>query len=172
MIGAPQIFALIILAQRIVESACARANAKRLLSEGAIEHAVDFMPAVIVTHLAWIASIFLLIPADTEIVWGFVMAYAVLQPARYWTLFTLGRYWTLRMISLDTAPVVTTGPFRFFRHPNYVVIVLETMAVPLSFGQWRLCLIMTPIIASVLYYKMKVEDAALTERRQAAAVPR
>ena len=164
-IGPPQIAAILVLAQRGLEELYSQRNTRRLLAEGAHESGRDYYPVVAVTHLAWIASILLLIPPHAAIVWPVAILFLLLQPVRYWIIATLGRFWTHRIITLDGAPIVASGPYRFVRHPNYVVTVAETFLLPLAFGAWAPALIMTAVWTAVLAYKIRVEDEANAARR-------
>lgn len=166
MFGAPQIAAILILAQRGFEEIYSGNNTKRLLAEGAHEVGAQFYPVVAVTHLGWIASLFLLISPNANITWPLLALYLLLQVVRYWIIASLGRYWTHRIITLDSAPIANQGPYKFIRHPNYAITLIETMLLPLAFGAWGLALIMTAIWAAVLHYKILLEDAALASRRE------
>jgi methyltransferase len=79
-------------------------------------------------------------------------------------MLTLGRRWTTRIIRLPGAPLVRSGPYRFLRHPNYVVVCGETAILPLVFGQWQIALIFSILNAGVLAVRIKVENAALAGR--------
>jgi methyltransferase len=125
-----------------------------------------------VAHLAWIAAIFLLIPPGAEVIWPLIGLYAALQAPRYWVILTLGPYWTHRIITPRDGPVVTQGPFRIVRHPNYLVLMLETALLPLAFGAWAVSLVTTAVMGVVLYYKILLEDQALAARiEEKAASP-
>jgi len=165
-LGPPQIVALILLVQRGLEELHSARNTRRLIAEGAHEAGRDYYPVVAVAHLAWIASIFFLIPPDAPIVWPFAILYIALQPVRYWVIGTLGRYWTHRIITLDRAPVVRAGPYRLIRHPNYAVTIAETLVLPLAFGAVALAIIMTAVWTAVVGYKIVLEDRAIGDRRR------
>jgi methyltransferase len=167
MFGAPQIIAILILLQRGLEEVYSSTNTKRLLAEGAQEAGAQFYPVVATAHLGWIASLFLLISPNANITWPLLILYVLLQVVRYWVIGSLGRYWTHRIITLDREPLVRRGPYKYIRHPNYVITLIETMLLPLAFGAWGLALIMTAIWAAVLHYKILLEDAALAKRREA-----
>lgn len=169
MIGAPQIIALVILAQRGLEDIHSGRNTRRLLAAGGHETGKDYYPVVAVTHLCWVAAIFLLISPSANIFWPLLGLYLALQVARYWVILSLGPYWTHRIITPRDAPLVTAGPFRFIRHPNYLVLMLETALLPLVFGAWQVSLIMSAVVGAVLYYKILLEDRALADRRKNAA---
>ena len=163
-IGAPQIAALLILIQRGAEEIHSARNTRALLARGAREEGAGYYPVVAVAHLSWIASLFFLIPPDAHTYWPLIGLYVVLQAARYWVIATLGPYWTHRIITLDEAPIVSSGAYRFIKHPNYAITVAETLLLPLAFSAVALALIMTAIWVAVLSYKIRLEDAALAKR--------
>jgi methyltransferase len=165
LIGWPQIAALLVLAQRGLEELHSARNTRRLLSQGAREEGRDYYPVVAVTHLSWIASLFLLIPPDAPVSWPLLALYLLLQVARYWIIGTLGPYWTHRIITLEGAPIVRGGPYAWVRHPNYLVTIAETLLLPLVFGALALGAVMAAVWSAVLYYKIALEDAALKSRR-------
>ena len=66
------------------------------------------------------------------------------------------------------APVISAGPYRWLRHPNYAVTLAETLLLPSVFGAFALGIIMTAVWAAVIRYKIALEDAALAERRPKA----
>lgn len=169
IIGWPQIAALLVLLQRGAEELYSARNTRQLLAAGGREAGADYYPVVAVTHLAWIASLYFLIPASAAVSTVLAFAYLALTVVRYWVIGTLGRFWTHRIITLDAAPIVRTGPYAAIKHPNYAVTIAETFLLPAVFGAWALAVIMTSVWAAVLYYKIKLEDEALAARRREAA---
>jgi methyltransferase len=170
LIGAPQIAALLLLVQRGLEELYSARNTRALVALGAHEVGRAYYPVVAATHLAWIASLFFLIPADAPILWPLIVYYLALQVVRYWVIFTLGRFWTHRIFTLPGAPVVARGPYRYLRHPNYAVTIVETFVLPLAFGALALAAIMTALWWTVLAYKMRLEDQEMDARREVSAV--
>lgn len=168
LIGPPQIAALAVLIQRGAEELYSRHNTRRLIADGGREEGGPYYPVVAVTHLAWLAAIFFLIPPDAEIIWPAMALFLVLQVVRYWVIGSLGRYWTHRIITLDDAPVIRRGPYRWVRHPNYAVTYAETLLLPIAFGAIALAIIMTVIWIAVNRYKILLEDRALAGRRGGA----
>jgi methyltransferase len=164
LIGVPQYAALLLLVQRGLEELYSQRNTKALIAEGAQEVGAAYYPVVAATHLAWIASLFFLVPADAIIIWPLIVYYLVLQIIRYWVIASLGRYWTHRIIAVPNTPRVQRGPYRYLRHPNYAVTIVETFVLPLAFGALALALIMTALWWTVLATKIRLEDAALDAR--------
>jgi methyltransferase len=163
--GAPQLAALLVLCQRGVEELHSARNTRRLLAAGGYEFGRSYYPVVVTAHLAWIAAVFALIPADAPVFAAIVAAYVLLQVIRYWIIATLGQYWTHRIITLEGAPVIRRGPYQYMRHPNYAVTIAETFLLPAAFGALALAIIMTAIWGAVVHYKIVLEDEALRARR-------
>jgi methyltransferase len=157
---------LIVLLQRGFEELYSARNTRALIAEGAREVGRSYYPVVATTHLAWIASLYFLIPADAAVSVFLAGVYLALQVVRYRVIGTLGRYWTHRIFTLDAAPVVRRGPYQFLRHPNYAVTITETFLLPMVFGAVALGIIMGAIWSAVLFYKIRLEDEGLAERRR------
>ena len=168
--GLPQMAALLILLQRALEELYSQRNTRRLLEQGAHQVGTDFYPIVAAVHLCWIAGLAVLVPPSAPVHAPLLIAFVVLQGLRYWIIATLGRYWTHRIITLPKAPIVSDGPYRLLRHPNYALTVAETLLLPLAFGQLALGVIFAVMWAAVLKHKAQLEDRALDMRRSAGAV--
>lgn len=151
-------------AQRFVELALAARNTRRLLAAGAVEYGRGHYPLFVALHAGWLAAMALLIPADQAPVWPLVGVYLVLQAGRLWVIASLGRFWTTRVISLGSAPLVRRGPYRWLRHPNYVIVVLELATLPLAFGAWRIALGVSVLNGLLLWQRLRVEQQALAGR--------
>lgn len=164
-LGAPQIAALLVLAQRGLEELYSARNTRRLVAEGAHEEGRALYPMVAATHLAWIAAVGLMIPPSTPIHWPLAVSYMLLQGVRYWVIGSLGRYWTHRIITLPAAPLVGRGPYAVVRHPNYLVTITEAALLPLVFGSIAISIVFTALWIVVIRAKIVIEDEALDGRR-------
>ena len=163
--GPPQIAAIALLLQRGAEEIYSVIHTRSLLAAGGVEAGRSFYPVVAVSHLAWIAAIFLIIPPSAAISWWLLAAYLGLQVVRYWVIGSLGHFWTHRIITLPNTPVVRSGPYAIIRHPNYLVTVAETALLPCVFGAFAVAAIFTAIWSAVIVYKIGLEDEALAVRR-------
>ena len=83
------------------------------------------------------------------------------QPVRAWVLLTLGRRWNARGAVSAGTEVETGGPYAFVRHPNYAVVILELLALPMAFRAPKLALIVTVLNAALLTVRIHEEEAAL-----------
>lgn len=152
--------------QRLIELAIANRNTRALLAEGAYEVGRGHYPAIVFLHSVWLAALwaFFLFGLALFQPWAAV-AYLLVQGLRLWTLVSLGRYWTARIIVVPGAPLVRKGPYRFMRHPNYMVVALEIALLPLALGSWPLALGFSVVNVSVLAWRIRVEEAMLATRR-------
>jgi methyltransferase len=91
---------------------------------------------------------------------------------RIWVLATLGRRWTTRIIILPGAPLVTGGPFRFLRHPNYTVVIGEIAVLPLVFGLIGVAVVFSVLNAAMLWVRIGSESRALYGLAADARPPR
>lgn len=158
------VFVALVAAQRLGELAYARRNTSRLLARGAREVGAGHYPLLVGLHSAWLISLVLFIPADAAPHWPLIGLFVLLQIGRIWVIWTLGPFWTTRIVTLPGAPLVRRGPYRFFRHPNYLVVVLEIAVLPLAFDAWEVALIFSLLNAVLLAHRARVETAALAER--------
>ena len=151
----------VVLLQRVVELIYSARNTARLRAQGGIEHGAVGYPFFILLHAAWLASMAALIPAATLPNWNLLALYALLQPFRLWTIAALGPRWTTRVIVLPGASRVRRGPYRFFRHPNYVVVCAEIAILPLAFGAREIAILFSFLNAALLSWRIRVEERAM-----------
>ncbi|HXC56478.1 MAG TPA: isoprenylcysteine carboxylmethyltransferase family protein [Rhizomicrobium sp.] len=165
MILAIYIILALVALQRLVEVAYAERNTRALLARGAVEVGRAHYPLIVLLHGAWLAAIVMALPAGATIHWLPLTAFIALQLARVWVLATLGPYWTTRIITLEGAPLVRKGPYRFVRHPNYLIVVGEIAMLPLAFGEIAVAIAFTVLNALMLAWRIRQEDQALAARR-------
>lgn len=155
----------LVVLQRLAELILAQRNTRRLLAKGAVEVGRGHYPLIVALHAAWIAVLALTVPADAPASWPLLGLFLVLQAARIWVIASLGPYWTTRIITLTAAPLVRRGPYRWLRHPNYLVVVLEIAVLPLAFGAVWIALVFSLLNAVLLWHRIRVEAEALAGRR-------
>lgn len=163
----PAIYLILFLValQRLIEVAYAERNTRALRARGAVEVGRAHYPLIVLLHAAWLVAIVLMLPANATIYWLPLGIFVVLQLARVWVIATLGAYWTTRIITLEGAPLVRKGPYRFVRHPNYLVVAGEIAMLPLAFGEVWVAAAFSVLNAAVLAWRIRQEDQALAARR-------
>jgi len=150
---------------RISEVVYARRNTRALIARGGVEIGGAHYPLFFLLHGSWLLALFWVVPADTAIQWRWLALFFLLQLGRLWVIACLGPYWTTRVITIPGAPLVRRGPYRFLRHPNYLVVAIEIAVLPLVFGAWQLSLIFSLLNGALLAWRIRIEDQALASRR-------
>ena len=157
------LFAYVVI-QRVGELAYANANTRRLLAEGGREYGANHYPLFIVLHGGWLISIALFAkPTDAPDLL-LLNAFIATQTFRFWTLASIGRWWTTRIISAPHFPKVKRGPYRYIKHPNYALVVVEIALLPLLLGAPAMALTFSILNAALLWWRIKVENAVLSKR--------
>lgn len=154
----------LVVLQRLAELALARHNTRRLLAQGAREIGAGHYGLFILLHGSWLLALVLFVPWTAAPSWPLLAVFLVLQALRVWVVVSLGRFWTTRIITLDGAPLVRRGPYRWLRHPNYWVVAGEIAVLPLAFGAWLVALVWSALNALLLYHRIRMENAALGAR--------
>ena len=143
------VLAAAVIVQRLAELRLANRNAQWARSQGAVEHGAAHYPAFVVLHTAWLAGWIVegwLRGPTLSAVWPvWLSLFAAAEALRYWAIASLGRRWNTRIFVLPGQPLVHRGPYRFVRHPNYIAVATELIAVPLIFDAW-----MTALVASIV----------------------
>lgn len=158
-------FASVILAlvtlQRLGELVLSRRNTERLLARGGVEVGANHYPLIVLVHAGWLTALWIW-GRNQDVNLAALAGFLVLQGLRVWILAALGPRWTTRIVVLPGAPLVASGPYRYFPHPNYAVVVGEIALLPLTLHLPRLALIFTLLNLAVLALRIRVENRALS----------
>jgi len=154
----------LVILQRVGELFYANANTARLLAKGAVEHQAGHYGLIVAVHTAWLAAL-LWFSYGQPIYMVFLIVYVILQGFRVWIFVSLGRRWTTRIITVPGETLVAKGPYKYFRHPNYMLVSAEIACLPLVFGLWEIALVFTILNAIVLRIRIKAEEQALAPLR-------
>jgi methyltransferase len=157
-----------VTAQRLCELWLARRNTAAQLVRGGIEFGAAHYPLIVALHTAWLAGLWLL-GSDARVGRLALAAFIALQAVRLWVLFSLGPRWTTRIIVVPGDALVTRGPYRFLRHPNYVVVALEIAVVPLALGLPMYAAAFFALNLVALAIRIRAEKPALLEAENAPA---
>lgn len=164
MIFAYAMIAVIVM-QRLIEVRIAKQNERWMKAQGGVEVGKDHYPWMVALHIAFFISLIIEVTITSVslrlvsiISFGIVL---IAQAIRIWALSSLGRYWNTKIIVLPEAPVVEKGPYRFLRHPNYTVVILEIAFIPLMFQAYWTAIVFSILNAWMLSVRIKVEEGAL-----------
>lgn len=153
---------------RVAELRLSRRHQVRLLATGGKKVAEPLYPLMVVLH----AGLFV---ASALEVWlcqrPFVPALGLPMlgllglclAGRIWVWHSLGEQWNVQVV-ISMQPVVDWGPYRYVRHPNYGIVIVETVALPLVHSAYLTALIFSGLNAAILRQRIRREEAALLTR--------
>jgi methyltransferase len=156
-----------IAVQRLAELGLAQWNTSRLRAQGGVEFGAAHYHLMVALHAFWLLGLWMF--GHARAVDPFWLAvFVLLQAGRVWVIATLGRRWTTRVIVLPGAAAIVRGPYRWLRHPNYLIVVAEIAVVPLALGLPLLALLFSLANAAFIATRMHVENEALAWAGHAA----
>jgi len=163
------LFTALVLAvgvERLAELTLSKRHASWSFSRGGKEFGRGHFPVMVMLHTALlvgaVAEVWLLNRPFLPILgWSALAIVIASQSLRWWCIASLGRQWNTRVIVVPGLPLVTRGPYRVLRHPNYVAVVLEGLALPLVHSAWITALGFTFLNAALLARRIQVEEEAL-----------
>ena len=161
----------VVCVERLAELVVSARHASALLRAGGVESGFGHFPVMVALHVALLAGCVAeplvahraFIPAL-----GYPMLAVVIlaNALRWWCISTLGERWSARVIAAPGVPLVRSGPYRWFSHPNYVAVIVEGAALPLVGTAWITSICFTVLNAVLLTVRIRCEVRAL-----AAAAP-
>lgn len=152
--------------ERVAELVISQRHVAWALARGGVEYGRSHYPAMVVLHLG------LFVGAVAEVVlldrvflpwlgWPMLVVVLLAQTLRWWCIATLGPQWNTRVVVVPGAGRVTSGPYRWVRHPNYVAVVAEGVSLPLVHTAWITSTVFTVLNAFLLRTRIRVENRAL-----------
>ncbi|PNU21385.1 hypothetical protein C2E25_02180 [Geothermobacter hydrogeniphilus] len=159
-------FYLLLLIQRGAELLLCARNRRRLQARGGREYAPRSYRGMVALYLGFhllllIEAYPFRVPADL-LTWSLLTSYGLVQLLRYWTIGVLGDFWNTRIVVIPGSRLVRTGPFRWLRHPNYLVMTLEFAIIPLLLRAPTTLLLFIPLLLVTLRRRIALEEEALS----------
>ncbi|SDL68082.1 isoprenylcysteine carboxyl methyltransferase family protein [Sediminibacillus halophilus] len=160
------LFVFLIL-QRLIELGIARSNESWMKEQGAIESGAEHYKWFVLTHSLFFVSLWAeaqwkgLYQLELNI-YLFIL-FVITQLLRIWCIASLGRFWNTKIIILPGANLVRKGPYRFIKHPNYLVVLLELIVIPLMFHTYITAIMFPFLHLLLLRVRIPEEERALGE---------
>ena len=136
-----------IILSRVFELILSYINTKNLLQRGAKEYYSGHYKFIVMFHLIFVIYFLLKTLNLTNQNFYFLCFFFLTQIIRFKIIFDLGKYWTTRIIVLDGQPLVKSGIYKYFKHPNYMVVLLEIFLV---------CMVFEDILALIVFLCIKI----------------
>ncbi|GAB3828455.1 isoprenylcysteine carboxyl methyltransferase family protein [Kribbella italica] len=160
------VLVLLVGLERVAELVVSLRNAAWSFGQGGVESGKGHYPFMVVLHTGLLAGCLVeAIVADRPFVpalgWTMLAVVLLAQGLRWWCIGTLGKQWNTRVIVVPGLSLVARGPYRLLRHPNYVAVVLEGIALPLVHTAWVTAVVFTVLNLPLLAVRIRAEETAL-----------
>jgi methyltransferase len=157
---------VVIAVERLAELVVSQRHAAESMRHGGAESGRRHFPVMVALHAALLAGCWAeplalhraFIPA---LGWPMLAVVVAANALRWWCIATLGPRWTARVIVMPGRPLVRTGPYRWFAHPNYAAVIVEGAALPLAGSAWITACAFTTLNAALLTVRVRCETRAL-----------
>lgn len=150
----------------MIELVVAKRNERWIKARGGVEFGARHYPIIVLIHTTFLMTMILeVLSFERELSYFWVVllvGFFLTQGMRIWAIRSLGPYWNTKIIVLPGASVVKKGPYRFIKHPNYVIVALEIVLIPLMFNAYITAIIFTIFNLLILAIRIPTEERALT----------
>ncbi len=157
----------LVILQRVVELVISKRNEKWLLSNGAVEFGREHYKFIVMMHSLFFISMIVeynLRGRHYEfnvINYLFLVFFILLQGLRIWVLVSLGKYWNTKIYRIPGSELVKIGPYKYLKHPNYVVVACEIFSLPMIFDLYYTAIVFSILNAVMLMLRIKIENRVL-----------
>jgi methyltransferase len=154
------LFISFLILQRLSELYISGRNEKWLQANGAIQYGQSHYPYIVALHTLFIISIITeyLLRTNTPLDYVFLVLFIAVLLFKFWALSSLGKYWNTKIYRIPGVYPVKKGPYRLFKHPNYMEVVCEIAIIPLVFHLYYTAVIFTVLNAIMLTVRISVEN--------------
>jgi methyltransferase len=166
VVTAYTILLLAVAAERVAELAVSQRHLRWARERGALESGQGHYPVMVVLHIALLVGCLVEVhaldrPFVAWIGWPMLVVVAAAQALRWWCIATLGSQWNTRVVVVPGLPLVDRGPYRWLRHPNYVAVVAEGVALPLVHDAWLTAIVFAALNGVLLSVRIRSENRLL-----------
>ncbi len=153
---------------RVAELRVSRRHQRRLLASGGRKVAEPIYPLMVALHTGLFVASALEVwlcqrPFVPVLGWTMLVLLGLCLAGRLWVWCSLGEQWNVQVV-VSAQPVVDWGPYRYVRHPNYSIVIVEMFALPLVHSAYLTALVSSLLNAAILWQRIRCEEAALLAR--------
>ena len=155
----------ILVLQRLIELLIAKRNEQWMKAQGAIEFGKVHYRLMVIMHtlffLVFLVEVVYL-EKTLSMAWSSLLfLFLLAQAGRIWALTSLGRFWNTKIIVLPNSKVVRKGPYQYIKHPNYAIVMVEFLVIPLLFNAYITAALFTLLNIGILAIRIPAEEQAL-----------
>jgi methyltransferase len=157
------LFISFVILLRIGELILSKRNEKWLLQNGAIEYGQKHYPLIVALHVFFIVSLIVEYSMKEAVSYNsfLLVLYFLLLLFKAWIILSLGKFWNTKIYHIPNYPLIKKGPYRHFKHPNYMIVIIEIAVIPLIFHLYFTAVIFSVFNAIMLTVRIKAENKVL-----------
>lgn len=153
--------------QRFIELGIAKRNERSLKSRGAIEFGSEHYPWIVMLHISFFTFLIMeVMVTDKElsILWPlWLTIFIIAQLGRIWVILSLGKHWNTKILVLPDAPLIVRGPYKYVKHPNYIIVAVEILVLSLLFNGYLTAIFFTILNIWMMSVRIPAEERALKQ---------
>ena len=159
------VFISYVILLRIGELLLSKRNEKWLLQNGAVEYGKKHYPFIVALHILFIISLIIEYLTQQTVSFSlfFIILYFLILVFKAWVILSLGKFWNTKIYHISNLPLVKKGPYRYIKHPNYMIVIAEIAIIPLAFHLYFTAITFSILNAMMLFVRIKEEDKILKE---------
>ncbi|NOY70707.1 MAG: hypothetical protein GXP53_14705 [Deltaproteobacteria bacterium] len=166
MVTAYIILLMLVGGERLIELRISKQNAAWAFKNGGFEVGKEHFKYMAALHTIFLFACGLEVlllnrPFIPALGYSMLVLAVGVQILRYYLIAILGKYWNVRVIIVPDMPVINRGLYRYIRHPNYLGVIVEGVALPMIHTAWITALVFTVLNAWVLTIRIRCEERAL-----------
>ncbi len=157
------LFIAFIIFLRIGELLISKSNEKWLLQNNAVEYGKSHYPFIVALHVLFIASLIVEYYTRQPLAGNlcFLLLFFTLLAFKIWVIMSLGKFWNTKIYHISNIPLIKKGPYKYLKHPNYIIVITEIAIIPLVFQLYYTAILFSILNAIMLFVRIKEENKAL-----------
>ncbi len=157
------LFISFVILLRIGELVLSKSNEKWLLQNGAVEYGQRHYPFIVALHVLFIFSLIFEYSRQPDPTYSIflIILYFLILAFKTWILVSLGKFWNTKIYHISDIPLVRKGPYKYFKHPNYLIVIAEIAVIPMIFHLYFTAITFTLLNVIMLFVRIKEENRVL-----------
>lgn len=161
---------LLIIIQRLLELRIAKRNEAWLKQRGGVEKGEDHYKWFIIVHTLFFVSLLAEALLNNQQTFKFnyllFLLFLLTQIGRIWCITSLGKFWNTKIIISPQFSLVKEGPYKYVKHPNYIIVGIELMVIPFLFNAYITGIVFPILHILLLTIRIPAEEKALLELKK------
>lgn len=157
------LFIAFVILLRIRELMLSKRNEEWLVQNGAVEYGQKHYPFIVALHVLFIIAVIFEYSRQVNPTYNlfFIIFYVVLLVLKTWVILSLGKFWNTRIYHIANFPLKKSGPYKYCKHPNYLIVIAEIAVIPLIFSLYYTAIVFSLLNLIILSVRIKEENKAL-----------